>query len=269
MTAESAARFKAKPRTVRAKVGEAGRGARTLSPAETSQLAKIRSAILPEPQSPAIWSLMKLPVKPPVLTWEQVAGLQAADVRKYPVLFYLGSEIYRPTVRQAGDVDAGLLRWLHAGGTLVVLPSGPMPFHYDPDGNAVARSGKFGLPLSVAGRDGGWEQPPPGVRLRFTQVDKRLPHVPAEFPFPSSVDPRWRPFVRSQMDSGDLVVPLVELRDGQGKHYGDAVVYAEYKSGEPRGGRVAYVWFSLLDVPQGEALLDDLLLFVAAKLTGG
>ena len=143
MTAEYAARFKAKPRAVRAKVGEAGRGARTLSPAETSQLAKIRSAILPEP------------------------------------------------------------------------------------------------------------------------------HVPAEFPFPSSVDPRWRPFVRSQMAPGDLVVPLVDLRDGQGRHYGDAVVYAAYKTGEPKGGRVAYVWFSLLDVPQGETLLDDLLLFVAGKLAAG
>jgi hypothetical protein len=120
----------------------------------------------------------------------------------------------------------------------------------------------------VAGPDGGWEQPPQDAQLRFVRVGNHLPHVPAAIPFPIDSDPRWRPFVRSQAARGDLVAPILELRDQQGKHYGDGVAYVEHKTGEPTGGRVLYVWFGLVDGPQGDALLDDLLLFVAGKLAG-
>ncbi len=268
LTAQYTTQFKGKPRAARAKTKEAGPGPKTFSRDEVKKLESLRAAILPDPESSAIWALMKLPAKPPVLSWEQVADLQPADVQKYPVLFYLGGEGYRQTVRQPGDVDSGLLRWLGGGGTLVVLPSGPMPFHYDQQGATVESSRKFGLPLSVAGPDGGWEQPPQDAQLRFVRVGNHLPHVPAAIPFPIDSDPRWRPFVRSQAARGDLVAPILELRDQQGKHYGDGVAYVEHKTGEPTGGRVLYVWFGLVDGPQGDALLEDLLLFVAGKLAG-
>jgi hypothetical protein len=145
---------------------------------------------------------------------------------------------------------------------LVVLPSGPMPFHYTGDRQPVGTSRKLGLPLSISGDRGGWEEPPEGVDLRFVQVGRRLANVPAEFPFPDSGDLRWRPFVRSDLADGDRFIPLVELRDAQGKHYGDGVAYVEHRASEPKGGRILYAWSRLLDSPQGEALLYDLLGFI-------
>jgi hypothetical protein len=134
-----------------------------------------------------------------------------------------------------------------------------MPFQYDEKGRGVGTSDKLGLPLSVAGPDGGWEEPPEGVDLRFAQVDRPLPHVPKTFPFPKRGDLRWRPFVRSRLAEPDHVIPLIELRDADGKHYGDAAAYVEHQASEPKGGRVLYVWFGLLTSPHGEALVHDLL----------
>ena len=102
------------------------------------------------------------------------------------------------------------------------------------------------------------------MKLRFVQVGKHLGHVPAEFPFPET-DPRWRPLVRSRLSPGDVVIPLIELRDDRNSYYGDAVTYVEHRVSEPKNGRVLYVWFGLLDTHFGEALVDDVLRFVAKK----
>ncbi len=260
MTAELAARFKSNPRPAKPLPDSRDTG---ISEKEKSeQLAKLRGigiGILPEPDLSTLWPLLRLPNRPTLVSWEQVAGWTAAAAEEYPVLIYAADETYRRTVHSPDDVDEGLLRYLKAGGLLVVLPSGPTPFHYDEKGRGVGASGKLGLPLSVVGPDGGWEEPPEDFELRFVQVGPRLPHVPAAFPFPKQGDLRWRPFVRSRLTEGDHIIPLIELRDAQGKHYGDAVAYVEHKASEPKGGRVLYAWFTLLDSPHGEALLHDLL----------
>jgi len=264
MTAEYARRFKAKPRAPRAKPvpGKSGSAA-----ADSAQkFPKVATAILPEPESPALWSLVRLPVQPKLLTWEQVAGLTSESARQLPILFCLGEERYRSTATRSGDVDAGLVAYLRGGGLLAVFPTGPMPFHYDETGKAVGHSAKFGLPLSVAGSDGGWERPPEGVRLRFVQLGDRLPGLPREFPFPTDVDPRWRPLVRSRLGADDVVVPLLELRDDKGMHYGDGAAFVVHKSSEPKGGKLLYVWFGLLQSAHGEALLNDLMGFLAAQV---
>ena len=267
MTAPWAKRFKQQPRKPRPQPAEPKQTSGQTPDAESAKrLANLHTALLPDADSPAIWSLVRLPVRPKLLSSEQAADLQAADAGRLPVLVYAGSEVYRQTVRRARDVDEGILRYLRAGGLLVVLPSGPMPFHYNEEGATEASSGKLGLPLSVAGPDGGWERPPEGVRLQFVQVGNRLPHVPARFPFPVDADPRWRPLVRSRLSPGDVVIPLVELRDEAGKHYGDAVAYVEHKASEPQGGKVLYAWFGLLDSPHGEGLIEDLLAFAAGAL---
>jgi hypothetical protein len=260
MTSELAARFKSKRRPAKPLPDSPDRGISEKEKLE--QLAKLRGigiGILPEPDLSTLWPLLRLPNRPTLVSWEQVARWTAAAAKELPVLIYAADETYRRTVHRPGDVDEGLLRYLRAGGVLVVLPSGPMPFHYDEEGRGVGSSGRLGLPLSVAGPDGGWEEPPEGVELRFVQVGHRLPHVPATFPFPKRGDLRWRPFVRSRLAEGDHVIPLIELRDAEGKHYGDAVAYVEHKASEPKGAKVLYAWFTLLDSPHGQALLHDLL----------
>lgn len=155
------------------------------------------------------------------------------------------------------------LEQLQSLGSIGVLPSGPMPFHYDEQGTTVTASHKFGLPLSVSGPSGGWEEPPRGVKLQFVQAERRLPHLPAVFPFPEHGDLRWRPLVRSGLSEGDVFIPLVELRDDQGNHYGHAAAYVEHKVSRPKNAKLLYVWFGLLQSPQAEVLVDDVLAFAA------
>lgn len=264
ISAETAARFKSTER--RQKPPADSQSAGITEEEKVGQLKKLRGVsigVLPDASLTAVWPLLPLPDRPMPISWEHVAGWSSQAGEWFPVLIYAAGETYRQTIDRPGDVDQGLLRYLKAGGFLVVLPSGPMPFHYDQDHRAVSSSHKFGLPLSVSGPDGGWEEPPADVNLRFIQVGNRLPHVPAVFPFPEHGDLRWRPFVRSQLAEGDKFIPLVELRDDQGNHYGDAVAYVEHKASDPVGGKVLYAWFTLLDSPQGDALLHDLLAFAA------
>lgn len=262
LTAQFARQFKGKgPRAAIKLPSPAERAAEWIQAAP--ELKGLRLAALPDLDSPAVWVLAQLPTPPEVLSWERVAALRSEDVRTWPVLVYAGGEKYRQTVRHPGDVDAGLLRYLEGGGLLLVLPAGPMPFFYNEQGKSVGRAEKLGLPLSVSGRDGGWETPPAGVKLRLVQVGKPLPHVPAEFAFPRAGDLRWRPLVRHRLAAGDRVVPLIELRDESGQHYGDAAAMVEHRITPPKNARVLYAWFGLLQGPYAEQVAVDLLVLAA------
>ena len=135
-----------------------------------------------------------------------------------------------------------------------MLPGLPWPFYYDENNKVVNNSGRFGLNIQ-----GGWERPPQGLKLRFVQPQRHLRHVPEQFPFPTSGDQRWRAFFAGKDTKH---TSLLQLKDGEDKYLGDAVVYAELKS----GGRVVYAWFSLLNGPHAEGLLYDIFDLVAIKL---
>jgi len=266
ITGEYTARFKALgERTARPAEPDASERPSPKTLDRLNRLAGTPIGVLPEPGMEVLWSLLKMPMEPKLLSWQQVTEFDAATPDELPVLVYASDEPYRRTVRQRGDVDAGLLRYLKAGGLMVVVPSGPMPFHYDQDHRVVGGNRTFGLPLSVGGKEGGWEEPPAGVDLRFVQPDRRLPSLPESFPFPAEGDLRWRPFVRSALAEGDLMIPLLELRDAEAKHYGDAAAYVERRISEPRGARLAYAWFGLFDTPHAERLLSDVFAFVAER----
>jgi hypothetical protein len=143
---------------------------------------------------------------------------------------------------------------LKAGGFLVVLPGLPWPFYYDENNKAVSNSGRFGLNIQ-----GGWERPPQDLKLVFVQPQRHLPHLPEQFPFPTSGDLRWRAFVAGKDTKH---TSLLQLKDGEGKYLGDAVAYAELKD----GGRIAYAWFGLLNGSHAEGLLYDIFDLVATKL---
>lgn len=215
-------------------------------------LAKTPIAVLPGAESMAFWWLLDLGVELKQVTWAEVAdGVTPKD---YPLVLYCAGEVYQRTVHSTGDVDAALLRYQQAGGCLVTLPSRPWPFFYDEAGNAVNQSHYFGLALQI-----GWEQPPGDASLRFVRVGRQLPHVPAQFDFPSRGDLRWRP-----SRAGDHVeyVPLLRLQNS-GDSLGDAVVYARPRS----GGHMAYAWFGLLDGPYAEPILYDLFTFLAERIS--
>ena len=252
LTGKYAKQFKSKKRSVHQQTATKG-----LSKEEKSKLLKKfekqRVGILPSASSMAFWWLMDLGIAMDVLSWEDVVGGKLTP-EKHPLLLYCCGEHYRRTVNKTGDVDEALAGYLKAGGFLAVLPGLPWPFYYDENNKAVSNSGRFGLNIK-----GGWERPPQDLKLVFVQPQRHLPHLPEQFPFPTSGDLRWRAFFAGKDTKH---TPLLQLKDGEGKYLGDAAVYAELKD----GGRIAYVWFGLLNGPHAEGLLYDIFDFVATKL---
>ena len=65
--------------------------------------------------------------------------------------------------------------------------------------------------------------------------------------------------VRSGLSDEDIYIPFVTLKNEAGESYGDGGAYIEYRTGELKGARLAYVWFRLLDYPGvGDKLLYSL-----------
>ena len=73
------------------------------------------------------------------------------------------------------------------------------------------------------------------------------------------MDSRWRPFFPQDHTQ---YIPLLTLKAGGRDTLGDAIAYAEPRS----GGRVLYIWFALLETPNAEAILSDVFTFAAGKL---
>jgi len=245
-------------------------------------------AILPMPKglnpygSPVVKALHKAGLMPfvHVLTPEEFVDPDAFNPERYPAALYLSGENYRRTVRREGDGDEALLRFLDAGGTLIVLPAGPFPFYYDEKGNRVVAAHKFGLPICGSGlgdvRDApewsrlhGWEKPPQAHTFHFevaSQAVRLLAGVPARFPFPSSeiADQRWRPVVPSGKEARYL--PLITLKDETGASWGDGAAVIERPAKYGGTARIIYVWTSLLQTPQvGGPLLVGVLKYALAN----
>ncbi|MCG3177950.1 MAG: hypothetical protein BIFFINMI_00273 [Phycisphaerae bacterium] len=248
MTAKFAARFKALPADRRAPTTQPDAAPLTegMRRRLRERLAGVSVALLPGADSYACFWLGDLGITPSRLTWKQLVN-PPKDARPPDVLIYGGGESYRQTVRAAGDVDAAIARYLSGGGRLAVLPAGPVPFYRNEKGEVVDRGAAFGLSLGIGPQQGGWEQPPADAGLRFHRASDAMESLPVSFAFPVEGDRRWRPIL------GGGVVPLLTLRDRQGKARGTAVGW------RPVGaGVVVYAWFDLLNGPQADALLHDL-----------
>jgi hypothetical protein len=112
------------------------------------------------------------------------------------------------------------------------------------------------LPLIVA-----WERPPEGLKLKFVVRNRNLlPHVPEQFVYPESGDLRWRPLVPEKAPPEAQVLPLIELVDESGRSHGLGAAIVQVGA-----GKVLYVWFRLLDIDVGEAILHDLWDFAVSQ----
>jgi hypothetical protein len=183
----------------------------------------------------------------------------AFNAARFPVAIFIGGEHYLRTVREEGDVDAALKRYLTEGGTLVLLASGPYPLYYgDRDGAESNRATpllpELGLPLSM-------DEAPEGARIEAAAGQTILHSLPSRFPCPPG-DSRLRAGLPSRYDRADHYEPLLSVVDGQGRSHGDAAFYVELGAGAGKGGKVLYVWSALLASPQGGAIMGDALSWV-------
>ena len=62
---------------------------------------------------------------------------------------------------------------------------------------------------------------------------------------------------RARVNSSHLYTPLLSMVDAQGRNNGDAAFYFEFGSGPAKGGRVLYIWSTLLGGPEGNAIMKD------------
>ncbi len=194
------------------------------------------------------------------LTEAQYVDTNAFNAARYPLAFYLGNENYVKTVNTTGDGKAAITSYLAGGGTLVILASGPWPFYYgygpsDQPGPADPLLPTYGLPFQ------GFEEAPPGIfMLRYTN-QTILHSVSNQFAFPPG-DPRLRAVPSSSVNPANRYVPFIKAVDPQGDYYGDAAFFISFGTGPAKGGRIVYVWTTLLSGPQGQQIMADIVSWI-------
>ena len=201
-----------------------------------------------------------LPSKWDALTEQQFVDTNSFNAARYPLAFYLGGENYVKTVATAGDGKTAITRYLAGGGTLVILASGPFPFYYgygpaDQPGPADPFLPTLGMPIQ------GFEQAPPGIFMRRYTNQTILHSVPDQFAFPPG-DPRLRAVPGSAVNPANRYEPLLNSVDPQGTNYGDPAVFLAFHTGPANGGKILYVWTTLLSGPQGTDIMADLVTWV-------
>jgi hypothetical protein len=192
--------------------------------------------------------------------WDALTELQLVDTNtfnpnRYPIAFYLGGENYVKTVVTNGDAKSAVTKYLAGGGTVIILASGPFPFYYgygpaDQPGPADPLLPALGMPIL------GFEQAPPGIFMQRYTNQTILQSIPVQFPFPPG-DQRLRAVAGSSVSSLNRYVPLIKAIDPQGNNYGDAAAFIAFGAGPAKGGKVLYIWDTLLSGPQGQAIMSD------------
>jgi hypothetical protein len=202
--------------------------------------------ILPHRPAGESWSIIQrigLAQRATVLSPAQLIDPEVFNPRQMPVALYLDGEDYLRTVRKSGDAANALVRYVHEGGTLVLLPSGPWPLFYA-DGPGFHRpeplTERLGLPLFVS-----FESAPAdhlSVKVASGQSIVKLDRM--QFPFPMQ-DPRFRGIERTRISSGAKYTPIASVTGNSGKDYGDAAALLEF----PSGGRILYIACNLTRDP--------------------
>ena len=138
----------------------------------------------------------------------------------------------------------------------MILATGPFPFYYgygpsDQPGPADPLLPALGLPIQV-----NFEQPPPGIVMQRYTNQSILLSVPTVFPFPPG-DQRLRAVNRTSVSSANRYLPLIKAVVPQGTDYGDAAAFIAFGTGPANGGKILYIWSTLLTGPQGDAIMID------------
>jgi hypothetical protein len=194
--------------------------------------------------------------------WDAITESQLVDSNsfngtRYPLAFHLANENYVKTVSISGDGKAAVTRYLAAGGTLVVMTSLPFPFYYgygpaDAPGPADPLLPTYGMPFQ------GFETAPAGIYMQRNTNQAILQSVPAVFPFPPG-DQRLRAITGSGVSAANRYIPMITALGPGSVNYGDAAVFIAFGTGPAKGGKILYVWSTLLAGPQGQAIMGDLI----------
>ena len=213
--------------------------------------------ILPDFSSSVVFWLADTGIDLELLSWEDVANLENLRPERLPIVLYAAHEEYTQSVNSTGDVDEGILTYQRAGGILMSVSSGPFPFYYNEQRQAVASAGRFGFPIGGGGPDShvrSWEMPPEDISLTFQIDTQLLGGLPSSVPFPDSGDLRWRPCTDELLAEEDTYLPMARLVDGEGNVYGDGIAYIHHQVSEPKNGGNIYVWMGMTEILDADDL---------------
>jgi hypothetical protein len=190
------------------------------------------------------------------ITEQQLVNSNQFNAARYPLAFYLGSENYVKTVNTNGDGKAAITQYLAGGGTLVILATGPFPFYNgygpaDAPGPSDPLLPALGLPIQV-----NFATPPAGIVMQRYTNQAILTSVPDVFAFPPG-DQRLRAVNRTSVNSANRYLPLVKALVPGGTDYGDAAAFIAFGTGAATGGKILYIWSTLLSGPQGQSIMLD------------
>lgn len=189
------------------------------------------------------------------ITPEQLADSAQFNVRKFPVAVYLDGEGYLQTVKSAGDAADNMVRYIHEGGTLVLLSGMPYPMYYGRTGDAEKPEPllpRLGVPLFNS------IETAPAEKLAIFKVtgQKELIDLPARFAY-SEGDPRLRCIDIANLPKGTTYIPIYEVRGADGGRFGDAAALVRLPAeAGARPGRILYVSNVILRDPVNGPLVQ-------------
>jgi hypothetical protein len=182
------------------------------------------------------------------IEWDDLIDFTKFNANILPLVFHAGFENYKGTIKTPGDVKRALIRHLSQGGFFVSVPAAPWPLHTDDSqgGKPIVITDDLRLGVNS------WDMAALGYGFTFHVSPDGLRGLPATTPFPTTGDVRWTGASRTRVPSYDKYVPLVQLRNSEGRYCGDGAVYVEHKTLPVSPGKTIYVWMRT-----AEALGED------------
>ena len=199
------------------------------------------------------------------LEWKDLIAPKIFNTSNAPILLHIGAESYVSSVKVSDDVTRSLIRYLHEGGMLVSMPTGPWPLYYDLSrkGQPYPITNKLGMGVDS---EYGFEQPPAGWKLTFRANTNALHGLNWAAPFPSEGDLRWRHASRQRVAASDIYIPLVDLLDAGGRSHGQGAVCVEHRTLPLAPGKTIYVWMHTPEAFGSENFFPSLYQFISTRL---
>ena len=85
--------------------------------------------------------------------------------------------------------------------------------------------------------------------------------MPDTFAFPPG-DERLRAINGGALSTASRYLPMIETVYADGSYHGDAAAFVVFNSGPAAGGKLLYVWDTLLAGPEGQEIMQDVVTWV-------
>lgn len=194
-----------------------------------------------------------------IITPEQLVDPDVFNAKKFPVAIYMGGEHYITTVKTEEDGKDGIKKYLSDGGLIVYLSYEPWPMYYEiVKGDWTDDENIFIEDLEVFFTS--FEEPDGSLLMKFNKNQDIIKGLPEKIKFPESGDLRLRAIDAYNITYNAKLTSILTVID-----HGDAIGYIEFVDGRYKGGKILYVWSTLLNQDYGEKILSEVFKYIAGQ----